>query len=159
MISTEEAKVIVENAPEWATCWSENDGLTFGEYSTVVNGSFCDCNGYELITSCRHTLLSDMKQANRNNSGKPQLSLILEAPVALAGLASVLEGGVTEYGRGNWKKGLDRDETIDSLLRHVVAMLNGEEFDEKTGKHNSFHILANALFLAEQHSNPKSKGE
>ncbi|MEA3242316.1 MAG: dATP/dGTP diphosphohydrolase domain-containing protein [Pseudomonadota bacterium] len=88
-------------------------------------------------------------RGDRHNAGKPKLSLVLEAPNALAGIASVLEDGIAEYGRKNWKKGLLFTEILDSLIRHTVAYNNGEDLDPKSGKHHTYHIGCNALFLAE----------
>jgi len=44
--------------------------------------------------------------ASRHNTGKAQLSMILEARHALEGMAAVLECGAKKYARGNWHKGL-----------------------------------------------------
>lgn len=88
-------------------------------------------------------------KAARFNTGKPMLSLVLEAPNALNLAAEVLEFGSKKYSRGNYKKGLPYTGVIDSLLRHVVKFLSGEDLDEETGKSHAGHILCNALILAE----------
>lgn len=90
--------------------------------------------------------------ALRYNDGKPQLSYLLTAPRALAGLASVFEYGASKYAKHNWQKGLDRDALVDSLLRHLIPILNGESIDPESGRPHTFHVLWNALVLAEQHS-------
>jgi hypothetical protein len=61
----------------------------------------------------------------------------------------VLQHGVLEYGRDNYKKGLILEEMQDSLLRHVMALANGEALDSKTGLPHTAFIIANAMFLAE----------
>lgn len=90
-------------------------------------------------------------RAARFNTGKPQLSYILDAPNAIVGLASVFEFGAEKYSRDNWKKGLERNEVIDSLLRHLTKSQAGEVLDDETGKDHLYHVLWNALVLAEQY--------
>lgn len=99
------------------------------------------------------------EQAERRNEGKPQLSYILDAPLAMEGLASRFELGAKKYARDNWKKGLPTKELIDALLRHLKAFQNGEEMCEEFDKDgNSLglqpHIDAvvwNAVVLSEQY--------
>jgi hypothetical protein len=87
-------------------------------------------------------------QADRHNTGKSQLSLILEADVAIKGMCSVFEFGVKKYSRGNWKKGLPENEIIDSLLRHLMAYYDGEILDSESGLPHIDHVTCNAVFLA-----------
>lgn len=95
-------------------------------------------------------------QAQRNNAGKPQLSYLIEAPYAAADLARVLEFGAEKYARGNWRKGRPPLDTVDSLLRHLTAYVNGEDHDPESGLPHTAHVLCNALFLAEHfHTHPE----
>lgn len=98
-----------------------------------------------------------MQEAMRFNKGKPQLSFITEANHALAGCADVFEFGEKKYARSNWKKGLGKNEIIDSLLRHLVAYQSGEEFDEDSGLHHLDHVTCNALFLADQYNGKRQE--
>lgn len=102
---------------------------------------------------------STEKKALRYNSGKPQLSYMLDAPLAMEGLARRFELGAKKYYRDNWKLGLNDTEVIDCLMRHLMAYANGEvvceEFD-KDGNSLGFqpHIDAvvwNAVVLSEQY--------
>lgn len=87
--------------------------------------------------------------ASRHNTGKAQLSMILEARHALEGMAAVLEFGAKKYARGNWHKGLPHADICDSLLRHISRYLEGEDIDEESGKPHVDHIFCNAMFLAQ----------
>lgn len=89
-----------------------------------------------------------MEKATRHNTGKPQLSYILSAPKALEQLAARFEAGAEKYDRDNWKKGLIKEEVIDSLMRHLAAYFNGERVDED-GLTNVSGILWNAFVLTE----------
>lgn len=89
------------------------------------------------------------EQGLRYNDNKPKLSFITEFPNALVGVTRVLEFGAEKYARSNWKKGLPSTEVLDSMLRHQLAWMNGEDADPESGLSHLDHILCNALFLAE----------
>lgn len=87
--------------------------------------------------------------AKRDNEGKPQLSYMLDFPVAVEGLSKVMEFGAQKYERNNWKKGQTSAKVTDSLLRHLSAWQNGQELDLESGENHLYHVVANALMLAE----------
>jgi hypothetical protein len=96
------------------------------------------------------------EQATRHNEGKLRMSLIDFD--ALEPLVQALEYGAKKYGKDNWKKGLPEDELMDSLLRHVTALSDGEIFDEGSNVHHIGHIMANAMFISYQNRHaPKVK--
>lgn len=103
--------------------------------------------------------------ALRHNKGKPQLSYLLDAPLAMSGLAKQFELGTRKYSRDNWKKGFPQNELIDSLLRHLAPLQNGvyeeEEFDEEGNSigfvNHCDALLWNAVVLSEQIHRSKSE--
>lgn len=86
-----------------------------------------------------------------NGSGKPQLSLIFDYPKALAGVTLPMLDGNKKYGRLNWRKGMSQGVILDSLLRHIQKLQEGEIFvpDSEHGATHWDAILSNALMLSE----------
>lgn len=90
--------------------------------------------------------MSNKVQADRFNEGKPQWSLVSFKDIEP--MVRVLEYGCIKYDAHNWKKGLPVTETLDSLMRHVIALLHGEDNDPESGLPHIGHIQCNAMFLA-----------
>jgi hypothetical protein len=75
--------------------------------------------------------------------------LILEFPKALEAVTRVFEYGAQKYGRRNWRLGRNYCDTIDSLARHAVLFINGEDIDEESGLPHVDFLVSNAMFLSE----------
>jgi hypothetical protein len=91
-------------------------------------------------------ILKKEDKGNRHNEGKLQWNLVdFES---LEPMVQALMYGVDKYGKDNWKKGLVKEEIIDSLLRHVFKILKGELIDKESNLPHTGHILANAMFLS-----------
>lgn len=90
-------------------------------------------------------------KADRFNEGKPQWSLVDFK--SLEPMVRVLEFGAEKYDRHNWKKGLTTSSICESLLRHVFALMNGQETDPESGLPHVGHIQCNAMFLAYMKAN------
>jgi len=84
--------------------------------------------------------------AIRHNDGKLQWSLVDFD--SLEDMVRVLEYGAKKYSRDNWKKGLKTNEIFESLMRHMVAYMRGEDIDPESGLPHTGHILCNAMFLS-----------
>lgn len=84
------------------------------------------------------------EKADRFNQGKPQWSLVDFK--SLEPLVRVLEFGALKYERENWKKGHVKSELLDSAMRHMAAMIDGEEIDPESGLPHSAHIMCNMMF-------------
>ena len=68
----------------------------------------------------------------------------------LEGALRVLEHGARKYSPDNWRKVPDLVERYtNALLRHQTAILLGEDLDPESGLPHAYHVLCNALFLAE----------
>lgn len=87
------------------------------------------------------------EQSLRYNTGKPELSYILDVMPALHDMVAVMEFGGKKYERNNWQKGFPREKLLDSMLRHIDAFYSGEDIDPESGLPHVGHILCNAAFL------------
>lgn len=82
----------------------------------------------------------------RYNTGKLKWSLVHWK--SLEPMVLVLTFGTKKYAPYNWTKGLKVSEIIESLLRHVFALLEGEDNDKESKLPHVGHILCNAMFLS-----------
>lgn len=106
---------------------------------------------------------SDSKDtADRFNDDKPQLSKIFEyiPEDALLEEAAVWESGAKKYGKHNWEKLWGEDTphiVMDSLLRHVASIVNGESHDKESGLQHAAHVRCNAAMLIRYFTKVKDK--
>jgi len=94
------------------------------------------------------------EKALRYNEGKPKWSLVHFK--SLEPLVRVLMYGAKKYAPFNWQKPMDNREILDSLQRHLAALMDGEIKDTESGELHMGHIMANALFWI-YHYNKKNK--
>jgi len=87
-----------------------------------------------------------MDKAVRKNEGKPKLTLVLSAPDAIIAITKVMQFGLEKYARDNWKKGFEKNEGIDSVLRHLLAHQNGVLIDEESGLPH-LHLALTGLMM------------
>lgn len=87
-----------------------------------------------------------MSKGLRYNKGKRKWSLVHFK--SLEPMIEVLEFGSKKYSRFNWQKGLDKDEILESLQRHLASLFDGEEIDPESKVHHIGHIMCNAMFYA-----------
>lgn len=86
----------------------------------------------------------ESKAGMRFNTGKLRWSLVHFK--SLEPLVKVLEFGAKKYDDHNWKKGLNKKEILESTMRHLAALIDGEEFDSESGLPHIGHIQCNAMF-------------
>lgn len=89
--------------------------------------------------------------ANRFNIGKLRWDLIDWESVEE--MLKVLESGAIKYDQNNWKKGLHREETLESTQRHLIELFKKRELDSESTLHHMGHIMCNAMFYLYHHRN------
>lgn len=80
-----------------------------------------------------------MSEGKKYDQGKAPISLI---PVeALIEQAKVFDFGAKKYGRHNFRLGMDHTRVLDAALRHILAIVNGEDNDPESGLPHYAHAL------------------
>jgi len=86
------------------------------------------------------------EKALRYNQGKPKWSLVHFK--SLEPMVKVLMYGADKYAPDNWKKGLNEKEILDSMQRHLAALIDGQVIDEESKLHHIGHIMCNCMFYS-----------
>lgn len=92
------------------------------------------------------------EKALRYNDGKPDWSLVDFH--SLLPMVRVLEYGAKKYtvgevsGRENWKKPMDKKQILNSMLRHLIQLMEDEELDSESWLQHIGHIMCNAMFYS-----------
>jgi len=89
-----------------------------------------------------------------HNEGKPRPTLILsDMQKSFNKLLEVREYGCKKYDRLNWSHSIGTDEAekflqdnLDSILRHVLARLGGEEIDGESGCSHAAQAAIRLMF-------------
>lgn len=82
----------------------------------------------------------------RFNAGKLRWSLVHYK--SLEPLVQVLMFGAQKYDDHNWKKGLPKEQILESMQRHLAALMDGEQNDPESGLPHIGHIMCNAMFYS-----------
>lgn len=82
----------------------------------------------------------------KDDTGKPPLDLL--DPLALEGIAAVLAFGATKYAKYNWRGGIAYSRLIASVMRHLFAIIRGEDRDPESGLPHIDHAGAGIMFLS-----------
>lgn len=100
-----------------------------------------------ICEKCRsEDTIVNFEKAIRYNEWKPQWTLVHFE--SLLPLVRVLEFWARKYARDNWKKPMDRDAILNSLTRHLAALMDGDTNDPESWLPHIGHIMANAMFYS-----------
>lgn len=88
----------------------------------------------------------DDKPAMKHDGEKPRMDLL--DPLALEGLAKVLTFGAQKYAAHNWRKGIANSRLTAAMLRHLFAIMRGEDIDPESGLPHIDHLGCCWMFLS-----------
>lgn len=75
----------------------------------------------------------------KHDGGKVPLEMLDRK--ALDEVARVLDFGKSRYGADNWRAGLSYRRLVGATLRHVTAIMDGEDADAETGLKHAAHAM------------------
>lgn len=90
--------------------------------------------------------MNSPEQAIKYDGEKPRMDLL--DPLALEGLAKVLTFGAQKYAAHNWRKGIANTRLIAAMLRHMFAIMRGEDIDPESGLPHIDHVGCCWMFLS-----------
>jgi hypothetical protein len=86
-------------------------------------------------------------KGQRFNEGKMRWYSMVDLS-AFKPMMDVLEYGAVKYSPNQWKKGLSMDSIMDSFMRHMIALQEGQEIDPESGKLHIGHMMCNLYFYS-----------
>lgn len=125
--------------------WKKVLNIDFkGDPDKIIVGTKGEMESGENLQEVFHNPDKQEQKAMRFNEGKLQWSLVHFK--SLWPLVKVLMFGAKKYSPHNWKKPMDRKEILESSMRHLTAMMDGEENDPESGLPHEGHIQCNMMF-------------
>ena len=81
----------------------------------------------------------------RFNNGKPEVSQV--DPRFIKALADLMTKSAKKYGKFNWALGQEFHTPFDSLQRHLLDFMSGEDNDKESGLSHLIHAAANCMII------------
>lgn len=81
----------------------------------------------------------------KHDADKAPLDLL--DPYALTKIAEVLDFGKQKYAAHNWRGGIQICRLLASSMRHLLAIMAGQNTDPESGLTHAAHLGCNAMFL------------
>lgn len=92
---------------------------------------------------------ANTEKAKRFNTGKMDWALLDFK--ALEPMVEAMMHGEKDYGRHNWKNGMDMEILLGCAFRHLTAIATGETIDPDSGVLHAGHLLANIMMISHYH--------
>jgi len=90
----------------------------------------------------------EIEKGVKYDGEKPQMYLL--PPLSTLEVGKVLTYGATKYSPDNWRKVPElQDRYSSAAMRHMLASLSGEIFDEETGIDHLAHAICCLMFKLE----------
>ena len=93
------------------------------------------------------------EKALRYNTNKLKWGLVHFK--SLIPLVKVLMFGAKKYSPNNWMKEMPLKEIEESAFRHLIAIMDGEIYDQESGELHIGHLMCNAMFWSYQYEKLK----
>jgi hypothetical protein len=107
-------------------------------------------HGLNLDGSVRREAMPDLNPKDIAGKAKPQLGLIPTG--AMAPVAQAMANGL-KYGPYNWRyKPIGHMAYLHALLRHIQAVIGGEDIDPESGAPHLAHVAATAMIVLDAKS-------
>lgn len=98
----------------------------------------------ELVTELPKPAL--VAEGLKFDQDKAPISLI--PVVAILAMARVFAKGAKKYGKHNFRLGMDHSRPLDAAIRHILAIINGEDIDPETEEPHWAHALCSIAMYA-----------
>jgi hypothetical protein len=92
----------------------------------------------------------DVQESLRYNRGKPDYTFT--EPAILEAISRGMTYGASKYARDNWKLSIGGPEHdtfqkshMESMLRHIYAVAQGEMIDKESGNAHMDHVACNVM--------------
>lgn len=79
-------------------------------------------------------------QTVKADKGKPPICLLDRD--FIEGTAQVMAFGAEKYSRNAWRKGIAHTRLLDAAMRHIIAIIDGEDIDPESGLPHRHHACA-----------------
>ncbi len=86
-----------------------------------------------------------MSEGRKDDAAKPRVDL-LDADFLLM-VGNVMGFGAQKYAAHNWRGGIAYSRLIAAALRHLLAILKGEDLDPESGFPHTAHLGCCVMFL------------
>lgn len=90
--------------------------------------------------------MSDPNHGTKNDQEKSRVDLV--DPEFIEGLGRVMGFGAKKYAEHNWRKGLSISRLIGGAMRHLLAIMRGEDTDPESGLPHVHHLGCCVMFLS-----------
>jgi hypothetical protein len=84
-------------------------------------------------------------QGIKYDDGKAPMNLLDRH--ALEQVANVLAHGAVKYAPENWRGGISYSRLIAASLRHLMAVSDGEDYDQESQLPHAAHAMCSLMFL------------
>ena len=84
--------------------------------------------------------MTEQDQTLKKDKNKPPIHLLDRD--FLEGTAQVMAFGAEKYRRFGWKDGVAHTRLLDAAMRHIIAIIDGEDIDPESGLPHRHHAGA-----------------